>query len=105
MSLEKMNNMVEEEPQDYINNINNNESISKNVLENYSNNNTIYVRNYLHIIINTIINIGLLIIVIIEFIVRSRNDYMISNFDILVTIFICFEFIFIGANYLLGIIF
>ena len=100
MSLEKMNNMVEEEPQDYINNINNNESISKNVIENYSNNNTIYVRNYLHVIINTIINIGLLIIVIIEFIVRSRNDYMISNFDILVTIFICFEFIFIGANYL-----
>ena len=100
MSSEKMN-MVEEEPQNDNNNINNNESLSKNIPGNFFiNNSSNYVKNFLHIIINTIINLGLLIIVVIEYIVRGKNDYIVSNLDILVTIFILFECIFIGANYI-----
>ena len=99
MSSEKMN-MVEEEPQND-NNINFNESISKNNQENFSfNASSTYPKNFLHIIINTVINLGLLIIVILEFIIRGKNDYIITNFDILVTVFILFECIFIVANYL-----
>ena len=95
-------NMVEEEPQNYDNNnMNNDESLSKNIPENISENNSqIYPKNFLHILINTIINLGLLIIVIIEFIIRGRNDYFISNFDLMVTVFILLECIFIIANYL-----
>ena len=93
-------NMVEEEPQNDINKINN-DSLSKNIPENYSNeNNSIYIKNYLHIIINTIINLSLVIIIIIEFIERGKNDYIISNFDILVTIFVLFECLFILFNYI-----
>ena len=90
-------NMVEEEPQNDNNKINNNESNSNNIPENYS---SAYAKNYLHIIVNTFINLGLLIIIIIEYIIRGKNDYMISIFDILVTVFILFECIFIGGNYL-----
>ena len=98
MSSEKMN-MVEEEPQND-NNINFNESVSKNHPENFSFNTSFtYPKIFLHIIINTIINFGLLIIAILEFIVRGKNDYSISNFDIMVTVFILFESIFIVANY------
>ena len=95
-------NMVEEEPQNYDNNnMNNDGSLSKNISEDISeNNNQIYPKNFLHILINTIINLGLLIIVIIEFIIRGRNDYFISNFDLMVTVFILLECIFIIANYL-----
>ena len=85
MSLEKMNNM-EELPQ----NENNNEPISLN--ENY-----LYTRNILHIIINTIINFALLITIIIEFIIRVNNNYPITNFDI--SAFILFEILFICLNY------
>ena len=101
MSSEKMN-FVEEESQNDINEIkNNNETISKNIPENcisgiFSN----YSKNYLHIIINTIINLGLLIVIIIEFVVRGKNDYNISNFDILITVFMAFEWLFIGGNFL-----
>ena len=91
--------MVEEEPQNN-NNINNNDSELKNGTNIFLNNNEIYTRNFLHIIINTIINIGLLIIIIIEFVVRGKNDYIITNFDILVLLFTIFQFIFIIANYI-----
>ena len=57
-----MNNM-EELPQ----NENNNEPISLN--ENY-----LYTRNILHIIINTIINFALIITIIIEFIIRVKIE-------------------------------
>ena len=90
--------MVEEEPQN--NNINSNDSELKNGQKLFSSNNEIYTRNFLHIIVNTIIHIGLLIIIIIEFVVRSNNDYTITNFDILVLIFILFDCLFIIANYI-----
>ena len=94
-------NMVEEEPQNDNNDINNNKSQSNNIPWDFSyNTSPNYPKNFLHIIINTIINIGLLIVVILEFVVRGKNDYTISIFDILVTIFISFDCIFIGANYL-----
>ena len=87
MSLEKMNNM-EESPQ----NENNNEPILLN--ENY-----LYTRNILHIIINTIINFALIITIIFEFIIRVKNNYPITNFDILVAALILFEILFICLNY------
>ena len=100
MSTEKMMNMVEEEPQNYDNNNMNNDESLKNMNENKNENfSQLYSKNYLHILANTIINLGLLIIVIIEFIIRGKNDYIISNFDILVTLFILFESIFIILNY------
>ena len=100
-------NLVEEESQNDINNKsnnniinNNNESISKNIPENYITSiNSNYSKNYLHIIINTIINLGLFILIIIEFVVRGKNNYYISNFDILITVFMAFEWLFIGGNY------
>ena len=103
MSSIKMN-LVEEESQNNIsnNNISNNiESLSKNISENYITSiNSNYSKNYLHIIINTIINLGLFILIIMEFVVRGKNDYNISNFDILITVFMAFEWLFIGGNYL-----
>ena len=95
-------NMVEEEPQNYDNNnMNNDGSLSKNIPEDISENNSqIYPKNFLHILINAIINLSLLIIVIIEFIIRGKNDYFVSNFDLMVTLLILLECIFIIANYL-----
>ena len=91
--------MVEEEPQNN-NKINSNEADLKNVHKIFLNNNGMYSKNFLHIIINTIINIGLIIFIIIEFSVREKNDYIITNFDILVCIFVIFNCIFIILNYI-----
>ena len=97
MSLEKMN-LVEEVPQNDNDDIINNESISKSIPENnYSN---IYTKNILHIIANTIINLGLMAIIIIEFIIRGKNGYLIANYDFLISIFVIFQWIFIVGNYI-----
>ena len=63
-----MNNMEE-----LSQNENNNEPISLN--ENY-----LYTRNILHIIINTIINFALLITIIIEFIIRVKKKLSNNKF-------------------------
>lgn len=100
MSLEKMN-MVEEVPQndnEDINN-NNNESVSKNIPENNYSDVQIYTKNFLHLIINTLINFGLIIIIVIEFILRGKNSDYISNYDFLILIFIVFGCIFIVGSY------
>ena len=97
MSLEKMK-LVEEVPQNDNDEINNNESLSKGIPENnYSN---IYGKNNLHIIGNAIINLALMTIIIIEFIIRGKNDYFIAHYDFLITIFAIFQWIFIVGNFI-----
>ena len=97
MSLEKMK-LVEEVPQNDNDEINNNESLSKGIPENnYSN---IYAKNNLHIIGNAIINLALMTIIIIEFIIRGKNDYFIAHYDFLITIFAIFQWIFIVGNFI-----
>ena len=99
MSLEKMN-MVEEVPQNDNEDINNNnESVSKSIPENNYSDVQIYTKNFLHLIINTLINFGLLIIIVIEFILRGKNNDYISNYDFLILIFIVFGCIFIVGSY------
>ena len=99
MSLEKMN-MVEEVPQNDNEDINNNnESVSKSIPENNYSDVQIYTKNFLHLIINTLINFGLLIIIVIEFILRGKNSDYISNYDFLILIFIVFGCIFIVGSY------
>ena len=99
MSLEKMN-MVEEIPQNDNEDINNNnESVSKNIPENNYSDVQIYTKNFLHLIINTLINFGLIIIIVIEFILRGKNSDYISNYDFLILIFIVFGCIFIVGSY------
>ena len=99
MSLEKMN-MVEEVPQNDNEDINNNnESESKSIPENNYSDVQIYTKNFLHLIINTLINFGLIIIIVIEFILRGKNSDYISNYDFLILIFIVFGCIFIVGSY------
>ena len=97
MSLEKMK-LVEEVPQNDNDEINNNESLSKGIPENnYSN---IYAKNNLHIIGNAIINLALMTIIIIEFIIRGKNNYFIAHYDFMITIFAIFQWIFIVGNFI-----
>ena len=97
MSSEKMN-LVEEVPQNDNDEINNNESLTKIIPQNnYSN---IYAKNFLHIIANAIINLGLITIIIIEFIIRGKNGNFIAHYDFLITIFVIFQWIFIVGNFI-----
>ena len=97
MNTEKMN-LVEEVPQNDNDEINNNESLSKNKPEN--NYPKMYSNNIIHLIVNTIINLGLITIIIVEFIIRGKNHYFISHFDFLITIFVIFQWIFLVATFI-----
>ena len=91
-------NLVEEVPQNDNDEINNNESLSKSIPEN--NYPKMYSKNIIHLIVNTIINLGLITIIIIEFIIRGKNNDFISHFDFLITIFAIFQWIFLVANFI-----
>ena len=68
--------------------------------------------NFFHFAVIFIINLGIVIIAIIEFILRKKSSYLTTIFDYLVDIFILFVFLFVicffftkKENYLKGLVY
>ena len=68
--------------------------------------------NFLHFVLIFIINLGIVVIAIIEFILRKKSSYLTTIFDYLVDIFILFVFLFVicyfftkKENYLKGFVY